>query len=46
VGVWLVTYIWGSIGGTYLWLGVVFLGVVGSSCMRSGVHSLRPVLAV
>jgi hypothetical protein len=46
VGVWLVTYIWGSISGTYTCLGVVFLGVVGPGCVLSGVRGPCLLLAV
>jgi hypothetical protein len=46
VGVWPVTCIWGSVSGTYTWLGGVFSGVVGPSCVRSAVHGPCSVLAV
>ena len=38
--------IWDSISGAYVWLGGVFSGVMGPSCMRSGVRCPCLVLAV
>ena len=43
---WPATYIWGNISGAYVWLSGVFSGVMGPSCVRSGVCGPCLVLAV